>query len=285
MIRDAVHPVVDRVFDLAENPLWDDQRGVYLWTDITAGQVWEYDHSTGALRCRYEGPPVGGFTMQADGSLLLFRVDDIAVLDRDDTVRIVTVFNDDRAVRFNDVIAAPDGSVLAGTIGRDDHSGGVYHVAHDGTLQPLFHGTGISNGMGFSPDLRSWYWTCSTSREIRQFDYDLDGGVVRVDSARRIWTAGPDEPEPIVPDGLTVDAEGRLFSARWEGSAVVCHDPNGQIVDRIDIPTPKVTSMTFGGPDLDEMLITTARGPVYRCRPGAHGRQEFRSQIDAVSDR
>ena len=268
-----VEPVVDQTFELGENPLWFDERSVYLWTDITAGRLWEYDRGTGAVRCRYQGPPVGGFTIQHDGSLLLFRVDDIAVLDPGDGVRVVAPLEDDRAVRFNDVIAAPDGSVLAGTIGRDDSSGGVYHLARDGTLRPLFHRTGISNGMGFSPDTGAWYWTCSTTRSIWRFDYD---GAVDVGSGRKIFESDDD-----VPDGLTVDGEGRLWSARWDGSSVVCHDPDGRVLGCITVPTPKVTSVTFGGPDLDELLITTSGGPVYRCRPGARGRPEFRSAIDA----
>ena len=275
-----VEPVVDRTFELGENPLWFDERGVYLWTDITAGRLWEYDRGTGAVRCRYQGPPVGGFTIQHDGSLLLFRVDDIAILDPGDGVRVIAPFEDDRAVRFNDVIAAPDGSVLAGTIGRDDSSGGVYHLARDGTLRPLFHRTGISNGMGFSPDLRTLYWTCSTTREIWRFDYDAREGLVDVASAARIFRGDRSDPGGAVPDGLTVDAAGDLWSARWEGSCVVRHAADGRVLGRVGVPTPKVTSVTFGGPDLDELLITTSGGPVYRCHPGARGRREFRSAIE-----
>ena len=275
-----VQVVVDRSFDLGENPLWDERRQVYLWTDINAGQVWEYDPGLNVSRCRYEGPPVGGFTLQADGALLLFRVDDIARLGLDGRVRMVTTFVDHRAKRFNDVIATPDGSVLAGTIGRDDRSGGVYHVTRDGRVHPLFHRTGISNGMGFSPDLRTWYWTCSTQREIWRFDYDAERGAVGLDTGRRIYEAKHHDPDHVVPDGLAVDTQGRLWSARWGGSCVVQHDTDGRVIRRIDVPTAKVTSLAFGGPNLDEMLITTSQGPVYLSRPGVRGRREFRSRID-----
>ena len=87
------------------------------------------------------------------------------------------------------------------------------------------------------------------------------------------------EPDHVVPDGLAVDAQGRLWSARWEGSCVVQHDTDGRVIRRIDVPTAKVTSLAFGGPNLDEMLITTSQGPVYLGRPGVRGRREFRSRI------
>ena len=166
-------PISKRTFKLAENPLWDSRRKLLLWTDIDDGTLWHYDPATGESASFYAGPKVGGFTLEDDGALLLFRVDDIvrlADLRADAAVApILDVSNDATMKRFNDVIATPTGNVLAGTIGADNESGGIYHIKPATADTPtaitkLWDGTGISNGMAFAGS--SLLWTCSTTRTI-----------------------------------------------------------------------------------------------------------------------
>lgn len=269
---------------LGENPLWDERERAILWTDITVGALYRYLPSTGVHSRIYSGESVGGFTLQADGSLLLFQANRISQLDRDGRVRLLRSDVDPGMKRFNDVIADPRGRVYAGTIGKDDLRGGLFRVDPDGSVRCLFRGTGCSNGMGFSPDERYFYWTCSTSSRIFRFRYDPDSGEI---SDRTVWVSVPEAEG--VPDGMTVDSQGFVWSARWDGHAVVRLDPLGREVERIAFPPAKVSSVTFGGPELDELYVTTAQGDsedpdspagdLYRLRVDATGTSPFRSHI------
>ena len=269
--------------ELGENPLWNDRDGCLYWTDITAGKLHRVHLVSAKHEVIYHDVPVGGFTLQADGALLLFRVDDLALLHADGRVEVLRAFSDDGAVRFNDVIADPEGRVFAGTIGCNETSGGLYLVDRDGTITLLFRGTGVSNGMGFSPDLNTFYWTCSTRRRIYAFDYDRTDGMLT--GERILYQATEAEG---FPDGMTIDRNGHLWSARWDGSAVVQHAPDGRAIEKFAFPVGKVSSLCFGGPGLDELFVTTAGGvpgsntedgSVYRWNAGVSGSPGFRSRI------
>ena len=276
-------PLINLHCELGENPLWNASDGCLYWTDITGGELHRLHLDKNEHAQIYSGETVGGFTFEANGDLLLFRVNDIAVLHRDGTVETVNAFSDRGSERFNDVIAAPDGCVFAGTIGRTDTSGCLFRVECDGSCTLLFRGTGCSNGMGFSPDLRTFYWTCSTRRTIYTFDYDPSAG--RLSGERVFYTAPGSEG---IPDGMAVDRNGHVWSARWDGFSIAHHDENGAVIETIPFPVAKVSSLCFGGPALDQMLITTAGGTlgstsadgaIYQCSPGVQGSPEFRSRI------
>jgi D-xylonolactonase len=185
--------------------------------------------------------------------------------------------------RFNDVITDPEGRVFAGTIGRTDESGGLYRIDRDGSVQCVWKGTGIANGMGFTTDLSRFYWTCTTSSQIYIADYDRQTGTLH---DRRLFYAVPKDEGG--PDGLTVDAEDHIWSARWGGSAVYRLSPDAKVVDRIEFPVEKITSVTFGGPALDTLYVTSAGGSsdsqsadgtLFRVQVPARGRPEFWSRI------
>jgi D-xylonolactonase len=208
-------------------------------------------------------------------------VNDIAQLAENGSLAVLRTFTDDGMDRFNDVIAAHDGRVLAGTIGKNPKCG-LYRVDHDGTITKLFSGTGCSNGMGFSPDLKTFYWTCTTTRRIYAFDYDASMGTPT--NRRIFYQAAPDEG---LPDGMKVDAEGCIWSARWGGRCIKRHDRTGKIIQHMDLPAANVTSMAFGGENLDQMFITSAREPgaddqggqLFQIPVPVRGRPEFRSSI------
>lgn len=276
MIAGPPTVLVDRVFHLAENPLWDARRRELFWTDIDAGELWRFDPRTRKAACFYHGPKVGGFTLQHDGTLALFRVNDIALLDPDASVEARTIarFDDPNAARFNDVQALPGGSVYAGTIAATPGSGGLYHVDTELTIRELFLGTDVSNGMALLDEGRSLLWTCSTSGRIVKFARDPQTNALS--DPKDLYRTTHEEG---VPDGLTRDVEGRVWSARWEGSRVVVHDPSGRVLETLPVPTPRVTSVCFGGDGLGVLYITTSGGPLYEARTNTKGREEPRSML------
>lgn len=267
-----------------ENPLWNSRENRIYWEDIDTGRLFRADHATLEHECFYQGDVIGGFTFQEDGTLLLFETDRIASLDPETGRRIVlTEGIDSDMARFNDVIADPHGRVFAGTIGRTEESGGLYRVDLDGSIRLLWKGTGIANGMGFTRDLRRFYWTSSTSRTIFVCDYERATGELL---NRRVFHTAPDGEG--TPDGLAVDMEDMLWSARWDGHSVVRISPTAEPVSRVELPVPRVSSVAFGGPQLDTLYITTAagqhgteteEGTLYRMAAPTRGQREYRSRI------
>lgn len=276
--------LVNRSCALAENPFWDTDRQRFLWTDITGGAIWSHDSSTDVTEQLYDGPDVGGFTQEQDGALLLFRTNDIVRLGADGELSEVAKFSEEGDSRFNDVIADSRGRVFAGTVGNTPTSGGVYRYDPDGSVRRVITGTGCSNGMAFTADRKRFYWTCSTRKQIYIYDYDEKSGDL---SNERLWYQA-DEEEGIT-DGLTIDLDDNIWSARWDGYRVRQHDADdGHILQEIKFPVAKVSSVIFGGSDFDTMYLTTAGGDgkesldgaIFTVQvPGVRGRAEFRSRL------
>ncbi len=281
-----IEPLANAHCHTGENPYWDDERHLVYWTDIPNGRLYRLDVRTGAWEKFYDGLVVGGFTLQADGTLLLFRENEFAHLNADGSIETVA-HTDPATGRFNDVMADPQGRVFAGTMGNPkDFSGGLYRVAVDGSVTKLITGTNCSNGMGFSPDLRQFYWTDSTARKIFVFDYDRATGEI---ANRREFLSVPEGEGS--PDGMAVDAGGCIWSARWDGYGIFRYSPDGELMEKIEFPVAKVSSLIFGGPNLDEIYVTTAGGSddagtadgtLYRVRVDVKGQPEFRSRIGLI---
>ncbi|MBN2084521.1 MAG: SMP-30/gluconolactonase/LRE family protein [Anaerolineales bacterium] len=279
--------IADGKFDTAENPLWHPiQRRLY-WTDIPNGRLFRLDPATGAWEECYRGEPVGGFTLQADGALLLFMARGAIARWQDGRLEYLRRETDgEQDGRFNDVIADPRGRVFCGTMQTPAHKGRLYRLDTDGTLVPILEGVSTPNGMGFTPDRAHMYFTDSHIRRITLFDYDEPTGAL---SRQRLWLETP--PDQGSPDGLTVDAQGFVWSARWNGSALYRFAPDAAEADRIGFPARKVSSISFGGGDYEDLYVTTAlaggtrsaegagAGALFRLRPGVRGVPEFVSRV------
>ncbi|MDX2065266.1 MAG: SMP-30/gluconolactonase/LRE family protein [Fimbriimonadaceae bacterium] len=273
--------------DTGEGPLYHPGEGAVYWTDIPAGRLYRLEIATGEHACVHEGSPIGGMTLQADGSLLLFRARGTVEIWRDGrTETVIAEIPDETETRFNDVIADPLGGVFCGTMPTRDRRGRLYRLAPTGELVQLLDGIGCSNGMGFSPDRTVMYYTDSGDRTITQFTFDPQTGKV---SDRRPFVTVSGEGEG-VPDGMTVDANGNIWSTRWDGNAIVGYRPDGTEFARFRLPIRKVSCLAFGGPHYATAYVTTAGG---HLRPndgewagsllamdlGVTGVPEFRSRI------
>jgi D-xylonolactonase len=269
-----------------EGPLWHpDERRVY-WVDIPAGRLYRYDPATGHHEQVYEGEPIGGFTIQADGALLLFQSRGaVRRWQHGEVTTILDGIPGEEDSRFNDVIADPAGRVFCGTMATPTHAAKLYRLDTDGTIAPVVDGVAISNGLGFTPDRQRVYYTDSTPRTISLFDYDEATGAL---GNRRLFVRTP-EGEGI-PDGLTVDAEGYVWSARWDGGCLVRYAPDGAEERRYTFPAAKVSCATFGGDDYRDIYVTTAggydkeangpgAGALFRVDLGVRGVPEFFSRV------
>ncbi|MCD6334513.1 MAG: SMP-30/gluconolactonase/LRE family protein [Candidatus Latescibacteria bacterium] len=278
--------IADYACECGEGPLWHPGEKRLYWVDIPAGRLFRYTPSDGTHEQVHEGEEIGGFTIQADGALLLFMARGAVKIWREATLStVIDEIPDERESRFNDVIADPAGRVFCGTMPTKDRPGRLYRLDPDGTLTKLLDGIGCSNGLGFSPDRKHLYYTDSQKREIYLFDYDRDTGEI---ANQRGFVRTPEDEG--VPDGMTVDAAGYVWSARWDGGCLVRHAPDGTEDRRIPFPARKVSCVTFGGEDYTDIYVTTAggmnketegssAGALFRLNPGIRGAPEFPSRI------
>lgn len=271
---------------IGENPLWHPIEERLYWTDIPTGRMFRYNPTAGEHEQFYQGQIVGGFTIQAEGTLLLFMARGaVKVWRNGELIGVLEEIPDERDSRFNDVIADPEGRVFCGTMPTEDRLGRLYQLHTDGELIKLLDGIGTSNGMGFTPDRKCMYYTDSSKRAIYVFDYDQNSGII---SNQNTFIVVPEGEG--VPDGMTVDAEGYLWSARWGGGCLVRYSPDGSEERRIHFPVKNISSVTFGGKDYTDIYVTTAggnnrkeegasAGALFRINLGIKGVPEFFSRV------
>lgn len=259
-----IEMIADYACHCGEGPLWHPAEKCVYWTDIPTGRLFRYDPATGGHACVMQDRPVGGYTLQADGSLLLFRDNGNIVLWRDGavTATLINEVPEIRGSRFNDVCAAHCGGVYCGTM-----NGRYYWLAPDGALTLIRDGYRTPNGMGFSPDNAWLYYNDSGEKRQYRWNYDAATGAISDPVVMRDASAG----DPGAPDGMCVDSEGCVWSARWDGCCLLRHRPDDfGVIGTIKFPVKKVTSVCFGGDALDTLYVTSAGGT---NRDGADGPQ------------
>ena len=276
---------------VGEGPLWHPTEQRLYWVDIPAGRIFWFDPKTGQHAQFHQGEVIGGFTIQQDGSLLLFMAKGaVAVLRAGVLSYVIDELAGETENRFNDVIADPRGRVFCGVMPMDldragERLGRLYRLDTDGSITPLLEQIGISNGMGFTPDRTQMYYTDTIDHKIYLFDYDIDTGDL---SNRRVFVEAPEDGG--VPDGMTVDAEGFVWSASAGGSALHRYTPDGALERSIRLPAKIVSSLIFGGEDLTDIYVTTiggdnreengpGAGALFRLRLGIKGVPEFFSRV------
>ncbi|MGN9759846.1 SMP-30/gluconolactonase/LRE family protein [Streptomyces sp. SD31] len=239
--------------ELGEGPTWDPGSGRLIWIDILGSRIHTYDPVSGRRSVRTTPQHIGAVKPRAGGGLVLNLRDGVGLLDPDDTFRWLH-HEPVPGRRANDAAVAPDGSLWAGTMRYDEAPGGgtLSRVTGDGSVEVVLDDVAVSNGTGWSPDGSLMYYIDSPTRRVDVFDHE-DGTVVN----RRPFVEIEDGAG--FPDGLTVDAEGCVWVALWEGSAVRRYTPDGELDRVIPLPVPRVTACAFAGPELTDLYITTAR--------------------------
>ncbi len=239
---------------LGEGPTWDGATGTLLWVDILASEVHRFDPAGGQDTVLRTPQHVGAAKPRMGGGLVVNLRDGIGRYAADGAFDWLVSWAED-GVRGNDAAVDADGRLWAGTMRYDEAPGGgrLYRVGPGGEVVTVLPEVSISNGIGWSPDGRLMYYVDTPSRRVDVFDVDSETGLVArrrrfVDLAR---VTG-------FPDGLTVDADGCLWVALWDGGAVHRYTPAGVLDRAVEVPATRTTACTFGGPGLGDLYITSA---------------------------
>jgi sugar lactone lactonase YvrE len=266
-------PVTGPVAFHGEGPVWSARWGGLRWVDMLAGDVLQLGDD-GSVARTHVGEVAAALRPRRGGGAVIGVRRGFVLEEPDGSLRALPELWSGDDIRMNDGGCDPDGRFYCGTMAYDETpgAGSLYRLAADLTVDLVLAGVTISNGLEWSPDGTQAYYNDTPTHEISVFDYD---GELR---HRRLFASVVKSP-----DGLTVDAEGGVWVALYDGRAVLRFDAAGRLDARIDLPAGRVTACTFGGPDLDRLFITTSReglapgdepaaGSLYAAQPGVRGR-------------
>ncbi|MFF7677343.1 SMP-30/gluconolactonase/LRE family protein [Actinacidiphila glaucinigra] len=239
---------------LGEGPTWDPVGARLLWVDILASRVHWYDPAGGGESVMATGQHVGAAKPRAAGGVVVNLRDGVGLYDADGAFRWLH-HDPVPGRRANDAAVDAAGTLWAGTMRYDEAPGGgtLRRVGPDGAVVPVLDDVTVSNGTDWSPDGSLMYYVDSPTRRVDVFDVDRDTGLVR---GRRPFAVV--EEEAGLPDGLTVDAEGCVWVALWDGAAVRRYTPRGDLDRVVEVPVRRPTACAFGGPSLTDLYITSA---------------------------
>jgi len=249
---------------LGEGPLWQPDEQALYWVDIHQARIERYHPTSGARRTFQFTEAVTALGIRADGGFITAGAGGFRLWDgqSDNTESILDPEADLPKNRFNDGAVGPDGRFWAGSMCEQVDlqaapPGSLYRMDNNLNAEKLVSGLHISNGLGWSPDLAHFYLTDSPRKIIYRYEYDPASSQI---ANPLVWVHSPDEPG--VPDGLAVDAEGCIWSAQWGGWKVIRYDPDGRLMLEIQMPVEHPTSCAFGGPNLEDLFITSAWTPL-----------------------
>jgi sugar lactone lactonase YvrE len=269
-----VEQVTDVVAYHGEGPVWSPRWGGLRWVDMLAGDVLSLG-TDGSIERRHVSEIAAALRPRRNGGAVIGIERGFALEDPDGAVRPLDEVWSDTSVRMNEGGCDPDGRFYCGSMAYDqrDGAGSLYRLDPDGTVHVMLERLTVSNGLEWSPDGALAYHNDTATYSIDVYRYDSDAGL----TDRRLFAALDHRP-----DGLTVDAQGGVWTALSDGGAVHRYTPDGELDAVIELPARKVTACTFGGAAMDELFITTSReglapgddplaGALFRAVPGVRG--------------
>lgn len=285
-VRLEAQPLVEARSHHAEGPCWDPGANLFLWVDQYQGLVRRTtvdarSLSAGDVTDLDLGAPVGAVVPHADGGWLVAAGTEVVHVTADGRrTPVADVLPDDGVRRrWNDGKVDPLGRFWAGSITYDQTPGAAaLYLLERGRTTVVLPSVTVSNGMAWTPDGATMYYIDTPTQEVRRFavagaELRDEGPVVRID------------PDDGSPDGMTIDDEGCLWVAVWGGGEVRRFAPSGELLARVHVDAPQVSSCAFGGPDRDVLFVTTSQenyddaqsrrhaqaGKVFAVRPGVTG--------------
>ena len=252
-------PIVQQGARLGEGSLWQPQTQRLFWVDIMGQTVFIFDPTSGQNRSINVGTDVGTVVSRKSGGLMLGVKGGFASLDLDTEAieEIAMVETHLPNNRFNDGKCDPAGRFWAGSMAYDftKGAGSLYCMERDLSVRKVLSDVSISNGLVWTADRATFYYIDSLAFQIAAFDYDVATGDI---AHRRVVVELPEDVGFL--DGMSIDANGNLWVAIYGAGQVRCWNPaTGELLDTVEAPGAKlVTSCAFGGPDLNELYITSA---------------------------
>lgn len=240
-----------------ESPIWDATCQRLYWTDAVGKKFFSLDWTLRQHTVLLEDFEVTGCALDQSGRFTFINSGGVWSWNRTERPKLIAAALGNDKLQLNDCIADPEGRLLAGSCFYDPAGhyplGKLFCIYPNGFVQILDEGFHLANGLGFSPDARTLYFTDSVARVIYKYDYDPATGRVR---NRRPFvqldnTSG-------LPDGLTVDSEGFVWSAEWYGSCICRYDPEGRRERKVEIPAKQSSCLAFGGSALRDIFVTSA---------------------------
>jgi sugar lactone lactonase YvrE len=273
----AAEQVTDVCTMHGEGVVWDEQSGLVRFVDLEAGALVSFDPASGTLGRRQLGKVAACVRPRRSGGLVVALERSFALLDPEGCVeREIGPVLADEGLRFNDGGCDPAGRFWMGSMAYDETPGAgtVNRLDPDGSVTTVLTDVTISNGLSFRPDGRSALYVDTPTGRVDVLEVDPDDGSVTGRRSFAVVTGGH-------PDGIAADAEGGVWVALWQGSAVHRYDAGGHLTHVVRLPCTQVTCPAFGGPDLTDLYITTsgrglhgsepAAGALFRVRPGLTG--------------
>jgi L-arabinonolactonase len=242
---------------LGEVPVWDVAEQALYWVDIQGKLLQRLHEPSGDVRVWHLPERIGSFALREKGGLVCAFASGFAFFDPE-TEAIDWIARPEAHIptnRFNDGKCVSHGRFWAGTMddGLTAHSGSLYRLDTDLSVHLMDSGVAIANALSWSPDERTFYFADTLDKEIHAYDYDAPTGRI---SRKRLFAHTRDDPG--VPDGSTVDAQGYMWNAQWDGWRLTRYAPDGRVDRVVPLPVQKPTSCMFGGPDLRTLYVTTA---------------------------
>lgn len=243
---------------VGEGPVWNERTATLDWVDVLAPAVHRFDPTTGSAEVRQCPRLVSAMLPRQGGGHVVLTQQGLEALDFD-AGTLTPLFNPEAHLsgnRFNDAKCDRRGRLWSGSMSLDATmpTGSLYRFDDAGSARALDGGFQVSNGLGWSPDDKTFYFTDSGLGTIFAYDFDLAAGTI---ANRRPFLRF--EPRQGRPDGLAVDRDGFVWVALWDGWRIARYAPDGRLDREIDLPVPRPTSCCFGGPDLKTLYITSAR--------------------------
>ena len=244
--------------ELGETPIWVPEEKALYWVDFIQNTVFRIDVKTKMHESFKPDMPVRGLCRRSSSDWLIITSAGLAIWDRlSNTCEfIVDPYEGQPDLELNDGAIDRQGRLVVGSFNAtwpDASDGSLYRLDTDRSLHKLDKNIALSNGIALSPNGKTLYASEMSAYRINAYDYDIESGTT---ANRRVFVAMPEDEGK--PDGLTVDSQGFVWAAHWGGWRVARYDPAGKLEREIRLPVELVTSMGFGGENLDELYITTA---------------------------
>lgn len=251
-------PIFDIKPNHGEGPLWCPVQQKFYCVDLLKGSYFKVDWKTEKSQEFNVGQELGVIALCENGKIVAGVRDGFGFYD-ETTDRLELIANspeiDVPERRMNDGAVDPKGRFFAGTMeyeGTND-TGNLYRLDADHSVHHLESKIFITNGMGWSPDKKTYYMIDTNRNVLYAYDYDIETGAISNRRNHIEW------PKNEFPDGMTVDSEGGFWVAMWDGYKVSHFNAEGQWIEDIAVPVRHVTSCCFGGENLKTLLITTSR--------------------------